>query len=61
MYSTAWVNLKFEIKDTCIEFLINNDSPQGNNVKIKLNLIVDRAYSRNPGHACGVTTKGQES
>ena len=36
MYSTAWVN-QFEIKDTCIEFVINNVSPQSN-VKIKLNL-----------------------
>ena len=36
MYSTAWVN-QFEIKDTCIEFVINNVSQQGN-VKIKLNL-----------------------
>ena len=35
MYSTAWVN-QFEIKDTRIEFVINNVSPQGN-VKIKLN------------------------
>ena len=36
MCSTAWMN-QFEIKDTCIEFVINNVSPQGN-VKIKLNL-----------------------
>ena len=35
MYSTAWVN-QFEIKDTCIEFVINNVSPQGN-LKIKFN------------------------
>ena len=39
MYSTEWVK-KFEIKDTCIEFAINSASPQGNKVKIKLNLIV---------------------
>ena len=39
MYSTAWVN-QFGIKDTCIEFVINNVSAQGNNVKIKLNLKV---------------------
>ena len=39
MYSTAWVN-QFEIKDMCIEFVINNASPQGN-VKIKLNLNVE--------------------
>ena len=31
----AWVN-QFEIKDTCIEFVINNVSPQGNNVKDKI-------------------------
>ena len=37
MYSTAWVN-QFEIKDTCIEFAINNVSMQSDNVKIKLNL-----------------------
>ena len=39
MYSTAWVN-QFEIKETCIEFVINNASAQGN-VKIKLNLKVE--------------------
>ena len=39
MYSIAWVN-QFEIKDTCIEFAINNVSPQGNNVKIERNLKV---------------------
>ena len=33
MYSAARVN-QFEMKDTCIEFVIR----QGNNVKIKLNL-----------------------
>ena len=38
-YSAAWVN-QFEIKDTCNEFVINDVSPQGNNVKIKLNLKV---------------------
>ena len=36
MYSTAWLN-QAEIKDTCIEFVINNVSLQGN-LKIKLNL-----------------------
>ena len=36
MYSTAWVN-QFEIKYTCIEFVINNVSPQGY-MKMKLNL-----------------------
>ena len=40
MYSTAWVN-QFEIKDTSIEFTINNVSPQGNNMKIKLNLKIE--------------------
>ena len=40
MYSTALMN-QFEIKDTCIEFVIDNVSPQGNNVKIKLNLKVE--------------------
>ena len=39
MYSTAWVN-QFEIKDTCIEFVINNVSRQCN-VKIILNLKVE--------------------
>ena len=37
MYSAAWVS-QFEIKDMHTEFVINNVSPQGNNVKIKLNL-----------------------
>ena len=36
MSSVARLN-QFEMKDTCIEFVINV-SPQGNNVKIKLNL-----------------------
>ena len=40
MYSTAWVN-QIEIKETCIEFVINNVSAQGN-VKIKLNLKVEK-------------------
>ena len=40
MYSAAWVN-QFEIKDTCTEFVINNVSPRGNNVKIKSNLKVE--------------------
>ena len=40
MYWTTWVN-QLEIKDTCIEFVINNVSRQGNNVKIKLNLKVE--------------------
>ena len=37
MYSAVWVD-QFEIKDMHTEFMINNVSPQGNNVKIKLNL-----------------------
>ena len=48
MYSTAWVN-QSEIKETCIEFAINNVSPQCN-VKIILNLKVEeilRDYSPN--------------
>ena len=32
---------QFEIKGTCIEFVINSFSSQGNNVKIKLNLKVE--------------------
>ena len=40
MYPAAWEN-QFKIKDTCIEFVINNVSPHGSNVKIKLNLKVD--------------------
>ena len=35
---------QLEIKDTCVEFVINNISPQGNNVKIKLNLKVEKTY-----------------
>ena len=31
MYSVAWV-IQFEIKGTCIEFVINNVSPQGNEI-----------------------------
>ena len=48
MYSTALVN-QFEIKDTRIEFVINNVSQQGN-VEIKLNLKMEeicRDYSPN--------------
>ena len=38
MNTTEWLN-QFEIKDVCIEFVINNVSAQGNNnAKIKLNL-----------------------
>ena len=40
MYSTAWVN-QFEMKDAFIKFVINV-SPQRNNVKIKLNLKVEK-------------------
>ena len=40
MYSTGWVN-QFKIKGRCIEFVTNTVSPQGNNVKIKLNLKVE--------------------
>ena len=45
MYSTAWVN-QLEIKDTSIEFVINNVSRQGNKIKlkIKLNLKVEKNY-----------------
>ena len=39
MYSTARVN-QFEMKDKCIEFVINV-SRQGNNVRIKLNLKIN--------------------
>ena len=48
MYSTALVN-KFEIKDMCNEFVINNVLLQGT-VEIKLNLKVEkicRDYSPN--------------
>ena len=41
--STAWVN-QFEIKDMCTEFAINNASPQGKNLKIKLNLKVEEIF-----------------
>ena len=40
MLSAAWVN-RLEVKDTCIEFVINNVARLGNNVKIKLNLKVE--------------------
>ena len=43
MYYTAWVN-QFEIKDTCIEFVTNNVSPQAKNVKRKLNLNVEEIW-----------------
>ena len=33
---------QFEIKDTCIEVVINNVSPQGNNMNIKQNLKVEK-------------------
>ena len=33
MYSTAWAN-QFEIKDTCIEFVVNNVSPQCNDFAV---------------------------
>ena len=39
MYSNAWVN-QFEIKETCMEFVINNVLLQGN-VRIKLKLKVE--------------------
>ena len=39
MHSAARVN-QFEMKDTCIEFLINV-SQQGNIVKIKMNLKIN--------------------
>ena len=39
MYTAARVN-QFEMKDKCIEFVINV-SRQGNNVKIKLNLKIN--------------------
>ena len=38
-----WISESFEIEDTCIEFVINNLSPQGNNVKIKLNFKVEKS------------------
>ena len=35
---------QLEIKDTCIEFVINNVSVQGNNyVRIKLNMKVEKS------------------
>ena len=38
----VWVD-QLEIKDTCIEFVINNVSVQGNNyVRIKLNMKVEK-------------------
>ena len=49
IYWAAWV-IQFEIKDTSIEFVIYKVLPQGNSVKIKLNLKVEeigRDYSPN--------------
>ena len=47
MCSSAWVN-QFEIKGTCIEFVINNVSPQGNvKIKSKLNLKIEEICSPN--------------
>ena len=43
MCPTAWVN-QFEIKDTCIEFVINNVSAKGNNVEIKFNLEMKKKF-----------------
>ena len=43
MYSTAWLN-QVEIKDTYIEFGINNVSLQ-DNVNIKLNLKMEEVCS----------------
>ena len=45
MHSTEWMN-QFEIKDTSIEFVINNVSRQGNKIKlkIKLHLEVEKNY-----------------
>ena len=40
IYSATWVN-QFENEDTCIKFVINNVSPQGDNVEMKLNLKVE--------------------
>ena len=52
MYSAARVN-QFEMKDMCIEFVINV-SRQGNNVKIKLNLKIDLQRLRgNKGNTPG--------
>ena len=44
MYSTAWVN-QFEIKETCIEFVINNVPAQGN-VKMKIEFKSGRNLER---------------
>ena len=44
MYSPSWVN-QFEIKDACIEFVINVLAKGNNNVKLKLNIIVKKICS----------------
>ena len=44
MYSPSWVN-QFEIKDACIEFVINVLAKGNNNVKLKLNVIVKKICS----------------
>ena len=53
MYSTTWVN-QFEIKDKCIEFMINNVSPQCN-VKIILNLKVKQNCRECGPNFCGIS------
>ena len=49
MYLNTWVN-QFEIKEACIEFVVNNVSEHGNNyVKIKLNLKAEKiCYNCSP-------------
>ena len=59
MYSAAWVN-RFKIKDRCIEFVINNVTPQGNNVKIKLNLKVEEICRDSSPNFCEINENAPE-
>ena len=50
MYSAARVN-QFEMKDTCLEFVISA-SRQGNNVKIKYNLKINMQRLKSSNMKC---------
>ena len=56
MHSTAWIN-QFEIKDKCIEFVINNVCPQGNNMKKKLNLKLEKICRNYSPIFCEISDK----
>ena len=58
MSLNRFIGNQFEIKDTCIEFMINNVSPRGN-VKIKFNLKVITAEIKVPVF-CGISDRAPE-